>query len=107
MSQPKVSQHDIKTHTVIIYEDYVIIKPKSNNHMLIIGCPDSSREPDKYFETSVYIGNHGHLHIKSMHKGTIQLCLQSGEYPTELGFDETEGLFKRKSVYEMIPKKEL
>ena len=100
MSQPK--KFDIKTHIVSVYDDYIIVKPKSNNHLLIIGSPDSSVEPDKYFETSVYIGNHGHLHINGKHKGIIRLCLQSGEYPSKLMFDETEGKFERKTGYEMI-----
>ena len=100
MEKPK--RFDIKTHEVTIYEEHIIIKPKSNNHLLIIGAPDSDCEPNKYFETSIYIGNHGCLLVKGKHKGTMQFCLQHGEYPTELGFDESEGKFTRNPVYDMI-----
>jgi hypothetical protein len=104
-NQKSVLTKDLGSHTVWIYEDFVIVKPKSNKHMIIISCPDCSIEPDKHFETSIYIGNHAQILVNGEHKGTIHMCLQNGEYPTQLSFDESEGKFDQKSTYELIEQK--
>ena len=99
---PRSRIFDIGSHTVAIVGDHIVIKPKSNDHMVIVGAPDSSVVPDGFFETEVYVANHASLLIRGEHKGTVRMCIQSDEYPTELAIDNADKGFTQTTLDEII-----
>ena len=82
---------------VVVFDDFVSVRPIPNaEHMLIIGKPDESIEPDKQYTTDVYIADHASILIKGHKKGDLEICVSSDEFETTLTIDETEGKFKRR-----------
>ena len=90
------------TFYVVIFKDFVSIRPVSQNHAIIIGTPDSSIEPDKNYETSIYVCDHANVLIKGKKKGDLEICVSHDEFPTRLAIDETEGKFQRVGVGEFL-----
>lgn len=83
------------THSVAAHKDFIGFRPVSRNHLLLIGQSDTSVEPDKKYETSIYIADHASILICGKTKGDLEIRIQSDEYPTKLVIDESERKFLR------------
>lgn len=88
------------THSLQLHSDFIGIRPISNNHLVIIGLPDTSIDPDKDYETDVHIGNHATILIKGFHKGDLEIRILADEYPTKLIIDKSRGEFEDITILE-------
>jgi len=61
--------------------------------VLIIGTPDESVEPDKEYDTNIYVADHASVLIKGHKKGDLEICVSRDEFPTRLVINEDEGKF--------------
>lgn len=84
------------THAITVFKDFVSIRPLPAKHLIIVGQPDTSVEPDKDYETDLYVADHATILVRGNHKKDLEICVSHDEFPTKLVLDEREGKFIRR-----------